>query len=383
MEIQRVGICNVRSKLAALPDVAVSYAVNSLACAQAGLVIGKGKRIAALGHGGQLSAALPVNRPAAVAQGVAYAVVSYLLAIVCGQQVAPFSVAVGVGSSRSAAADCAAAGAGVLRAAEDIAAVIVGVVPRFSRRRVLLPYQLAEIVVLICYGLVAGDGEYISVGVVGVVEVCSLAAVGVGDRLDLSGGICAVNVAVGIAGAEDGAAAVLDRRPRAAAMTVIGYLLGDIAVAECGRTAVVVIGVGIAEALAAYALGQCCDIILRIICPAEVMLYDVVSVSLDHADEPVRTVVQIVLGRGQRPTGDCPVCYRDGLHLNADKVSFPVIGVIEAYALVAGTIIETRGDAIIGMFQNQLSDEHRSSAIKEGMVVSLFKTAIVIKCKKI
>ena len=60
------------------------------------------------------------------------------------------------------------------------------------------------------------------------------------------------------------------------------------------------------------------------------------------------------------------------------------IGGVEAYALAAGTTIEMRGGAaIIGMFQNQLSDEHRSSAIKEGMVVSRFKRAIVIKCKKI
>ena len=120
-----------------------------------------------------------------------------------------------------------------------------------------------------------------------VVEVSSLAAVGVCDRLDLSGGICAVNVAVGVAGAENGAAAVFDRRPGAAAMAVIGYLLGDVTVAECGRTAVVVIGVGIAEALAAYALGQRRDIVLCIIRPAEVMENNIVSVSLNHADEPV------------------------------------------------------------------------------------------------
>ena len=107
----------------------MGYAVNSLARAQAGLVIGKADRVAALGHACQLSAALPVHRPAAVAQRVAYTVIAYGLAVVCGQQVAPFSIAVGVGSSRSAAADCAAARAGVLRAAEDIAAVVVGVVP--------------------------------------------------------------------------------------------------------------------------------------------------------------------------------------------------------------------------------------------------------------
>ena len=67
----------------------MGYAVNSLACAQAGLVIGKAQRVAAFGHGGQLSAALPAHRPAAVAKRVAYAVVAYGLAIVCGEQIAP------------------------------------------------------------------------------------------------------------------------------------------------------------------------------------------------------------------------------------------------------------------------------------------------------
>ena len=144
----------------------MGYAVNSLACAQAGLVIGKAQCVAALGHACQLSAALPAHRPATVAQGIAYAVVCYLLAVVRGEQVAPLRVTIGIGSGRSAAADCAAAGAGVLRAAEDIAAVIVGVVPRFSRRRILFPYQLAEIVILICYGLSIRDRCYVSTSVV-------------------------------------------------------------------------------------------------------------------------------------------------------------------------------------------------------------------------
>ena len=67
----------------------MGYAVDGLACAQAGLVIDKAKRIAALCHGGQLSAALPRHSPAAVAKWVAYAVVAYGLAIVCGEQIAP------------------------------------------------------------------------------------------------------------------------------------------------------------------------------------------------------------------------------------------------------------------------------------------------------
>ena len=205
---------------------------------------------------------------------------------------------------------------------------------------------MAEIVILICYGLSTRDRCYVSTSVVSVVEVRSLAAVGVGDSLDLRGGICAVNVTVGVAGAEDGAAAVLDRRPGAAAMTVIGYLLSDIAVAECGRTAVVVIGVCIAEALAAYALGQRRDIVLRIICPAEIMENNIVSVSLNYADKPVGAVVQIVFGGEQSPAGDCAVCYCDGLHLNADKLSFSVIGVIEAYALVVRAVREPTGEGV-------------------------------------
>ena len=89
VEIQRVGISNIRRQLAALPDVAVSYAVDGLARAQTGLVICKAQRVAAFGHGGQLSAALPRHSPAAVAKWVAYAVVAYGLAIVCGEQIAP------------------------------------------------------------------------------------------------------------------------------------------------------------------------------------------------------------------------------------------------------------------------------------------------------
>ena len=50
-------------------------------------------------------------------------------------------------------------------------------------------------------------------------------------------------------------------------MAVISYLLGDVAIAECGRTAIVVIGVCIAEALAAYAFGQRGDIVFCVICP--------------------------------------------------------------------------------------------------------------------
>lgn len=129
MEIQRVGISNVRGKLRTLPDVVVSYTVDGFARTQARFIVDKAKRVAALGHACQLSAALPAHRPAAVAQGIAYAVVAYCLAIVRGEQVSPFRVTVGIGSGRSAAADRTVARAGVLCAAEDIAAVVVCVVP--------------------------------------------------------------------------------------------------------------------------------------------------------------------------------------------------------------------------------------------------------------
>ena len=89
MEIQGVCVGYVCGKLRTLPDVAVSYTVDGLACAQAGLVIGKAQCVAALGHACQLSAALPAHRPATVAKRVAYAVVSYLLAVVHGEQIAP------------------------------------------------------------------------------------------------------------------------------------------------------------------------------------------------------------------------------------------------------------------------------------------------------
>ena len=73
---------------------------------------------------------------------------------------------------------------------------------------------------------------------------------------------------------------------------------------------------------------------------------NVVTVSFNHTDEPVGAVVQIVLGREQSPAGYCAVCYRDGLHLNADKLSFSVIGVIEAYALVVRAVREPAGEGV-------------------------------------
>ena len=70
VEVKGVCIGNVRSKLRTLPDVAVSYAVDGFARAQTGLIVGKAQCVAAFGHGGQLSAALPVHRPTAVAKRV-------------------------------------------------------------------------------------------------------------------------------------------------------------------------------------------------------------------------------------------------------------------------------------------------------------------------
>ena len=89
MEVKGICVGYVRSKLRTLPDVVVSHAVDGFARAQAGLVIGKAQCVAALGHACQLSAALPVHRPAAVAKRVTYTVVCYLLAVVHGEQIAP------------------------------------------------------------------------------------------------------------------------------------------------------------------------------------------------------------------------------------------------------------------------------------------------------
>ena len=61
VEVQRIGISNIRRQLAALPDVAMSYTVDGLACAQTGLVIGKAQRVAALGFG-RLAVAVDAKR---------------------------------------------------------------------------------------------------------------------------------------------------------------------------------------------------------------------------------------------------------------------------------------------------------------------------------
>ena len=86
----------------------------------------------------------------------------------CSEQIAPARVAVAIGDGahrRAEGSGCI----GVLRLAPDVAAVIVGICPRLSRRLIVLAHELVEAVVGIgrC-ALAVGDGRDVPARIIGV-----------------------------------------------------------------------------------------------------------------------------------------------------------------------------------------------------------------------
>ena len=98
------------------------------------------------GHLLQLAAVLPTVAPCAVIGKIADLVRCQHLSIIAGQRVLPRAVAITIGDGIQCCAQ-RAGGVGILRLAEDIAAVVVGVDPRLARRLIVLAGQLVEAVV--------------------------------------------------------------------------------------------------------------------------------------------------------------------------------------------------------------------------------------------
>ena len=145
VEVERVARANVRHELGAVPDVAAGAAVHRFLGAQSGVIVREGERRAVLLHGRQLPPALPRHTPAAVRRRVPYAVVGYGFAVVGGEQVTPYGVAVGIAYRDGICG--LPIGVVVLRLGKNISAKIVGVVPRLARRGVVLPDELVQAVV--------------------------------------------------------------------------------------------------------------------------------------------------------------------------------------------------------------------------------------------
>lgn len=106
------------------------------------------------GHLLQLAAVLPTVAPCAVIGKIADLVRCQHLSIIAGQRVLLRAVAITIGDGIQCRTQ-RAGGVGILRLAEDIAAVVVGVDPRLARRLIVLAGQLVEAVVDVVGG---GDG---------------------------------------------------------------------------------------------------------------------------------------------------------------------------------------------------------------------------------
>ena len=145
VEVESVACAHIRHKPAAVPDVPARGSVHRFLGAETGVAVGKGQACPVLLHGRELSPTLPAHAPAAVACRVADPVVGYRLAVVGCQEIPPCGVAVSVRDRDGVRG--LPVGVVIFGLGEDVPAEIVSVVPRFPRRRVVLPDKLVQAVI--------------------------------------------------------------------------------------------------------------------------------------------------------------------------------------------------------------------------------------------
>ena len=148
--------------------VIIRRAVDGFRDALAVGIVAVGDIRPGLAHPRKLAAVLPCVGPHAVAQEVADLVRRQALAADARQQIAPARVAVAIGDGAHRRAE-GSVRIGVLRLTLDVAAVIVGIRPRLSRRLIVLAHELVEAVVGIGRrALAVGDGRDVPARVVGI-----------------------------------------------------------------------------------------------------------------------------------------------------------------------------------------------------------------------
>ena len=167
-EVQLIAAPRQLHQLVAQIMVIVRRAVNGFRDAPAVGIVAIGNTRPGLAHPRELAAMLPCVRPRAVAQEVADLVRRQALPADAREQVAPRGVVVAIGNGAHRRAETSGR-IGVLRLAPDVAAVIVGIRPRLSRRLIVLAHELVEAVVGVGRRAPAvGDGRDVPARVVGV-----------------------------------------------------------------------------------------------------------------------------------------------------------------------------------------------------------------------
>ena len=268
------------------------------------------------GHLRQLAAMLPSIGPCPVIGQVTDGIGGQCLSIIAGEQILPRAVAIAVGDGIQCRAQ-RARGVGILRLAEDVAAVVVGVDPRLARRLIVLAGQLVEAVVDVAGG----------VGAVG--YRCNIApcivGVGVGRAadcplVDLRTGGGRSGILVGDAGADNGAAAVLGGNAGHAAVDIVG-VVGTLA-ACCRLLQPVVVVVGVVGSIAGIiqCLGLRGQVVLVVIAPLHGVAVVASCLLVAH-----QTILEIVGVLGLAP-GD--VVGQDA------QIAVVVVGVLDSFGVV-------------------------------------------------
>ena len=214
-------------------------------------------------HIPQNTTATPSVTPFTIVAKIADLVRRQPFAIIGGQQIAPLTIPVAIGNGVQCRAQ-RARGVGILRLAEDIAAVVVGVDPRLARRLIVLAGQLVEAVVDVAGG----------VGAVG--YRCNIAPCIVGVGIGRAAGRPLVNLRAGggrsgilvrDAGADNSAAAILGGNAGHAAVDIVGIVGALAACCRLLQPVVVVVGVVGGVAGAVQRLGLRGQVVLVVIAP--------------------------------------------------------------------------------------------------------------------
>ena len=158
-EVQLIAAPRQLHHLVAQIMVIVRRAVDGFRDALAVGIIAVGDIRPGLAHPCELAAVLPCVGPRAIAQEVADLIRRQTLAVDAREQVAPRGVVVAIGNGTHRRAETSG-GVGILRFAQDVPAVIVGIRPRLPRRLIVLADELVEAVVGVGRrALAVGDEE--------------------------------------------------------------------------------------------------------------------------------------------------------------------------------------------------------------------------------